>query len=201
MRQPPQNTSRRPLRLFDLMALVMASAFTLIAPAVIKAIIPAASLASWDRRQYVSHLSALILIGWTVPLVAIVLLEGRARLRDGLLGPGAAAVLASAFAFALLALRQCVVLVVVSLSGAADPAGPFAPRLFDVLEHAPDCATVAVLVAWTALALTGSRSQPRDWFERLCLLIGLAWALMGIVVVPVIWYLPVPWLMTSGIHW
>jgi hypothetical protein len=64
--KPAMQARRRPLHLLDLMALVAAVALTLVSPAIMKAIIPAASYQVWDRRQYVPHLAALVLIWWIV---------------------------------------------------------------------------------------------------------------------------------------
>ena len=83
--------SRRPLRLLDLMALVAAVALTLVSPAIIKAIIPAASHFNWDRREVVIDLVSLILFWWTAILIILVLLESDWDFRTTLRQPGPAA--------------------------------------------------------------------------------------------------------------
>jgi hypothetical protein len=183
------------------MALVAAVAMTLIAPAVMKAIIPADSHHNWDRRQYVAHLAALVLIGWTVPLVLLVLVDCRGRLGQVCRKHGAIAVLASLLAVSLLLARQIpIVLIVLATTGTDPMGGLFFARLFDILEHAPDASAAAILVAWSLLALTGQGTRPSNWFERLCVAVGLVWVVLGLLVVPAVWYAPVPWLMTSGIN-
>jgi hypothetical protein len=68
----PPDPARRPLRVLDLMALVAAVAMTLISPSVMKAIIPTDSHNNWDRRQYVAHLVALVMIWWSAALSSLV---------------------------------------------------------------------------------------------------------------------------------
>ena len=68
-----QARTRRPLRLLDLMALVAAVALTLVAHPLMKAVVPADSHDTWDRRQYVVHLISLVLSFWTATLLALVL--------------------------------------------------------------------------------------------------------------------------------
>ena len=95
MRLPRMPARRRPLHLLDLMALVAAVALTLVSPAIMKAIIPAASYKFWDRRQYVPHLAALVLIWWTATLVPVVLCGACPGLRRVIRSYGCAAILAS----------------------------------------------------------------------------------------------------------
>jgi hypothetical protein len=185
----------------DLMVLVAAVAMTLISPVVMKAIIPADSHHNWDRRQYVAHLAVLILIWWTAAPVALVLAEGRSRLRQACLNYGVAAVLASMVAALILFARQLPAILLIMATGAMNPIGLFFPRLFDVMEHAPDSSAAAVLAAWSLLAMSGLGTRPSNWFERLCGLVGLTWILIGLLVVPLIWYAPIQWLRTSGITW
>lgn len=188
----------RPLRLLDLMALVAAVALTLISPRIMKAIIGNSSLHNWDRRQYVAHLTALVMIWWTLALVPPVL--SGVRLRRAIRNYGRAAILASATAALLLVLRQAPVVLLLALTVGWSPTGLFPPRLFDVMEHAPDTAAAAVVVAWTVLALTGAGRRPSNWLEQLGCHLGATWILLGILTL-LVYFVPIPWLRTSGITW
>lgn len=199
--EDPPPPVRRPLRVLDLMALVAAVALSLISPAVMKAIIPAESHHNWDRRQYFAHLAALILIGWTAALIPPMLAAGRSRLGQVCRNYGSASAIASIVAALLLCLRQIPAILMILSTGATNPMGLFYPRLFDILEHAPDASAAAIVAAWALLSLSGMGLRPANWFDRLCALVGGAWILMGVLVVPLIWYTPVKWLTTSGLPW
>ena len=110
----PSGFSRRPLRVLDLMVLVVAVAVTLISPGIMKAIIPAESYHNWDRRQYVAHLTALVMIWWTVALLPLVLAEGRSRLQHACRNYGVAACLAAMLAVVLLFARQVPIVLVMT---------------------------------------------------------------------------------------
>ena len=57
------------------------------------------------------------------------------------------------------------------------------------------------VVFWSLLALSGAGTRSSNWFERLCCLVGWAWIVMGLLVVPFIWYSEIKWITTSGINW
>jgi hypothetical protein len=182
------------------MAVVAAVAMTLISPAVMKAIIPADSHQNWDRRQYVAHIAALILIWWTAALVPPLLIEGRDRLRQACRNYGVAAALAAMVAVALLFARQVPTVLMIVVTGGTNPMGLIYPRLFDVMEHAPDACAAAVLAAWSLLALSGTGVRPSNWLEKLCLAVGVVWVLMGLSA-QLVWVTTIPWLNRSGITW
>ena len=198
--EPAGQAPRRPLHLLDLMALVAAVAFTLVSPAIMKAIIPATSHHNWDRRQYLAHLAALVMIGWTVTLVPLVLSGGRRDLRRIFRGYGCAAILAAATTVSFLLLRQAPAVILLATGVGSSPLGLFKPRLFDILEHAPDASAASVIAAWTTLALTGTGRRPSNWFERLGCAMGWMWIVMGFLSL-IIWIVSIRWVMTSGIPW
>ena len=197
---PSSRPPRRAVHLLDLMALVVAVAFTLVSPGIMKAIIPADSHHNWDRRQYLAHLAALAMIGWTVALLPVVLSGGRRGIRRIVRGYGCAAVLAAAVASCFLLLRQVPAVILLASGSAPSPLGLFSPRLFDILEHAPDASAASILTAWTILALTGAGRRPSTWSERLGCLMGGAWILLGFLSL-VIWFVPIPWVGRSGLPW
>ena len=104
--KPARQAGRRPLHLLDLMALVAAVALTLISPAIMRAIIPANSYHNWDRRQYVTHLAALVMIWWTMTLIPLMLFGAHRRLSRVIRSYGCAAILAPAMTALFLVLRQ-----------------------------------------------------------------------------------------------
>lgn len=190
----------RPLHLLDLMALVAAVALTLVSPAIMKAIIPAEDHHNWDRRQYLTHLAALIIIWWTMILVPLVLSGGRRGLRRAIRGYGSAAILAAATASLFLVLRQVPAVILLLTGAASSPMGTFRPRLFDILEHAPDASAASVLAVWILFMLTGTGRRPSNWFERLGCAVGWTWILLGFSTL-IIWVVSIRWVMTSGIPW
>lgn len=199
-REPARRVAGRPLYLLDLMALVAAVALTIIAPGVMKAIIPAESHHNWDRRQYLAHLAALVMIEWTITLVPLLLIGGRRRLRRTIRNYGSAAILAPAMALLFLVARQVPAVILIAAGAASSPLGLFSTRLFDILEHAPDASAVAVVTAWTILALTRLGRWPTNWFERLGCLFGWTWIVMGVLSL-LIWIVSIPWVIRSGIPW
>ena len=198
--KPARQARRRPLHLLDLMALVAAVALTLVSPAIMKAIIPAASYQVWDRRQYVPHLAALVLIWWTATLVPVVLSGACPGLRRIMRSYGCAAILASVTSALFLVLRQAPVVILLAMEAGSSPLGLFKPRLFDILGHAPEASAASVVAVWTILALTGTGRWPSNWRERLGCFVGWTWIVMGILI-PIVWIGPIPWLMRSGIPW
>jgi hypothetical protein len=188
------------LHLLDLMALVAAVALTLVSPAIMKAIIPAASHHNWDRRQYLAHLAALVMIWWTVTLVPLVLSGNPRGLRRIIRCYGCAAILAAATTALFLVLRQAPAVILLATGTGTSPLGLFQSRLFDILEHAPDASAASVLAVWTTLALTGTGRRPSNWLERLGCIMGWAWIVMGFLSL-IIWIVSIPWVMTSGIPW
>jgi hypothetical protein len=188
------------LRLLDLMALVAAVALTLVSPAIMKAIIPAASHHNWDRRQYVPHLAALVMIWWTAALVPLVLCGAGPSLRRVIRSYGCAAILASLTTALFLVLRQAPAVILLATGVGSSPLGLFKPRLFDILEHAPDASAASVVAVWTILALTGTGRRPSNWLERLGCVMGWMWIVMGLLSL-IVWIAPIPWLMRSGITW
>jgi hypothetical protein len=189
------------LHLLDLMALVAAVALTLVSPAIMRAIIPASSYHNWDRRQYVTHLAALVMIWWTLTLVPLVLSGAHPRLLRVIRSYGCAAILASAAAALFLVLRQDPAVILRAMGvGFAPQWGLFKPSVFDILEHAPGASGASVVVVWTILALTGTGKWSSNWFERLGCLVGWTWIVMGLLI-PAVWIGPIPWLMRSGIPW
>ena len=203
MPDPPKTAGQvphRPLHLLDLMALVAAVALTLVSPAIMKAIIPATNHQNWDRRQYLAHLAALVMIWWTMTLVPLVLSGGRRDLQRVFRGYGCAAILAAATTALFLLLRQVPAVILLATGAGSSPLGLFQPRLFDILEHAPDASAASVIAVWTILALTGTGRRPSDWFERLGCLVGWTWIMMGFLSL-LIWIVSIPWVMRSGIPW
>lgn len=203
MLEPPRSAERapqRPLHLLDLMALVAAVALTLISPAVMRAIIPAANHHNWDRRQYLAHLAALIMIWWTIILVPLVLSGDRRGLRRVIRGYGSAAILAGATAAVFLVLRQVPAVILLLTRRASSPMEIFEPRLFDILEHAPDASAASVLAVWIILMLTETGRRPSSWFERLGCAMGWMWVVMGFLSL-IIWIVSIRWVITSGIPW
>ena len=124
--------------------------------------IPADSHHNWDRRQYVAHIAALVLIWWTAALVPPLLVEGRARLRRACRNYGVAAVLAAMVAAALLFARQVPTVLMIVATGNTNPMGLIYPDLFEVMEHAPDAWAAAVLAAWSLSPCRG-----RGWTVEL----------------------------------
>jgi hypothetical protein len=183
-----------------MMALVAAVALTLVSPAIMRSIIPAESHHNWDRRQYCVHLAALIMGWWTAALVPLVFSGAIPSLRRVVRSYGCAAILASATAVCFLVVRQAPAVIFVAVGAGASPLGLFKPRLFDILEHSPDACAAAVVAVWTMLALTRRGRRSSNWLERLGCVVGLIWILMGFVSL-LVWIVPIPWLMTSGITW
>jgi hypothetical protein len=203
MAEPPKPTKpsrHRPLHLLDLMAMVAAVALTLVSPAIMKAIIPADAHHNWDRRQYLAHLAALVMIWWTVTLVPLVLFGNGRGLRRIIRGYGCAAILAAATTALFLVLRQAPAVMLLATGAGSSPMGLFKPRLFDILEHAPDASAASVVAVWTILALTGTGRRPSNWFERLGCLVGWTWIVMGFLSL-IIWIVSIPRVMRSGIPW
>jgi hypothetical protein len=203
MPDPPKaarQTRRRPLHLLDLMALVVAVALTLVSPALMRAIIPAESHNTWDRRQYVSNLAALVMIWWTATLVPLVLSALHSRPRRAIRSYGHAAVLASATTGLFLVLRHAPAVILLATGVGLSPLGLFESRLFDILENAPDAFAASVVAVWTILALTGTGRWPSNWFERLGCLVGWTWIVISILT-SIVWIGPIPWVMRSGIPW
>ncbi len=198
--KPTGPAPRRPLHLLDLMALVAAVALTLVSPAIMKAIIPAASHHNWDRRQYLAHLAALVMIWWTATLVPLVLSGDPRGLRHVTRGYGGAAILAAVTAAAFLLVRQVPAIILLATGAGSSPLGLFKPRLFDILEHAPDASAASIIAVWTMLAVTRSGRRPSNWFEWLGCLVGWSWSVMGFLSL-IIWIVSIPWVMTSGIPW
>ena len=193
---PPPRT-KRPILLLDLMAIVAAVAFTLISPAIMRTIIGAKSLHSWDRRQYVEHLSSLILLWWTATLLVLVFAISRSKFRRSYREPGHAAVLAVGAAFLILALQQAVsALAMVSV---ADWPELKYFWVFSILERAADASGASVVAVWLILALTRAGRRSSDWFDRLCCVAGLSW-ISWAVTHHLVWILPITWLRTSGIR-
>lgn len=202
MPDPPKRSTqarRRPLYLLDLMALVAAVALTLVSPTVMSAIIPAESYHTWDRRQYVSQLAALVVISWTATLVPVVLSAMHSR-RRALRSYGNAAVLASAMTALFLVLRQALAVILLATGVGAAPMGIIESRLFDILENAPDASAASVVAVWTILASTRTGRRPSNWFEWLGCLVGWTWIVISILT-SIVWISPIPWLIRSGIPW
>jgi hypothetical protein len=198
--KPARQARRRPLHLLDLMALVAAIALTLVSPAIMKAIIPAESHHNWDRRQYLAYLAALVMIWWTVTLIPLVLTGDRRGLRHIIRGYGSAAILAAATTALFLVIREAPVVILLVTGAGSSPLGLFKPRLFEILEHAPDASAASVVAVWTMLALTRTGRWPSNWFERLGCLVGWTWIVMGFLSL-IIWRVSIPWVMRSGIPW
>jgi hypothetical protein len=195
-----QPARRRPVRLLDLMALVAAIAFTLVSPAIMRAIIPAESLHNWDRRQYVAHLASLVMIWWSAALVPLVPSGSRPGIGRVARSYGCAAILASTLAILFLVLRQAPAVILFSAGVGSSPLGVFKPRLFDILEHAPDACASAVVATWTILAMIKAGRWPSNWLERLGCFVGWMWIVMGFLSL-LVWVVPIPWLIRSGITW
>jgi hypothetical protein len=198
--KPPGLARRRPLHLRDLMAMVAAAALTLISPAIMKAIIPARSYDRWDRRQYVAHLAALVMIWWTVTLVPLAFAGARPGLRRILRSYGCAAILASATALLFIIARQVPVVILRAAGVGHQQYGILQSRVFDLVEHAPDAVGASVVAAWTILALTRTGRRPSTWIEWLGCVMGLTWMVLGILAL-LVWVIPIPWLTRSGIPW
>ena len=192
---PPR--TRRRLLLLDLMAVVAGVALTLISPAIMRTIIGAKMLLSWDRRQYVEHLGSLVLFWWTAMLVVLVLIISHRNLRRVVRQPGHAAVVAVAVAFALLGVQQAVS--ALAMAAVAGWPGSKYFWVFAILERAGEASGAAVAAVWVILAVTGARRTSSDWFDRLCCGVGLVWVLWGLAHL-LVWHLPITWLTTSGVR-
>ncbi len=196
-----RSAARRPLRLLDLMALVAAVALTLVSPGIMKAIIPAESLRVWDRRQYVAHLGALVLVWWTICLVPAVLSGAGSRLRRAARDYGAAAILSATTATLFLLVRQVPAVIVLAAGlGTVSSEELFQRRLFDIMEHAPDSCASAVAAGWVILAITGVGRRPSNWLGQLGCLAGWMWIVIGLLSL-IVYIAAIPWLTTSGITW
>ncbi len=99
-----------------------------------------------------------------------------------------------------LVLRQAPAVILLAMGQGSSALGLFKPRLFDVLDRAPDAFGASVVTVWTILALTRTGRWPSNWAERLGCLVGWTWIAMG-VLIPSVWIGPIPWLMRSGIPW
>jgi hypothetical protein len=190
--------NRRPLRLLDLMALVAAVALTLVAPAIMRAIIPAESHHNWDRRQYVIHLTALVVFWWTAMLVVLALIGSRSNLRRTCRQPGHAALFAVAGAFLFLGVQQLAMAIVMGgvIGWPSNVLNYY--WVFNILEPAADVSGASVVAVWLILALTRAGRRSSNWFDRLGCVLGMIWILLGLVN-HLVWWLPIPWLTTSGI--
>jgi hypothetical protein len=166
----------------------------------LRGIIPVASHHNWDRRQYLIHLAALVMIWWTVTLVPLVVLGKRSRLRRVVRNYGCAAILAAATTVLVLVVRQAPAVILLATGSGTSPFGLFEPRLFDILEHAPDASAAAIVAVWTTLALTGVGRGASNWFERVGCLVGGMWIILGFPSL-IIWVVSIPWVITSGIPW
>ena len=202
---PPPNSPSplRPWRLLDLMGLVAAVAFTLVSPSLMKAIIPAKSHDSWDRRQFVLHLAAMILAWWTATLLVLALYDPREQFRERCRTPGIAAVVAVAAALVFLGLRQVVTALVMTghqLASGIKPDGGILSFgwLFGILERAPDSAGSAIVAAWLVLGITRAGRSDSSRIGRLGRVLAWAWLLVALLSF-LVWRLPIPWLTRSGI--
>ena len=194
-----QAQNRRPVRLLDLMALVAAVALTLVAHPLMKAVVPADSHDTWDRRQYVVHLISLVLSFWTATLLALVLTGPRAEIRRVCRSPGHAAILAVAATFSFLAVQQVVTALVLGGIVGWPPGMVRFFWVFNVLEPAADASAASVIAVWLSLALTRTGRASSGWLDRLGCALGLVWILWGSVN-HLVWFLPIRWLQTSGIR-
>ena len=193
---------RRPVRLLDLMILVAAVAWTLVSPRIMNAIIPAQSLPTWDRRQYVHHLGSLVLLGWTASFAILTLGDAARRGRRSLRGYAPAAMVAVLTSgLFLLALQiPVMILLVVTGGGASQTNGIVWTRLFTVLQMAPSTHAGAILAVWSLLWLTRLGRRPTHWLDWSTYLLGWLW-IMAEFLSMLIYYLPIPWLTHSGIFW
>jgi hypothetical protein len=189
--------SRRPILLLDLMALVAAVALTLISPAIMRTIIGAESLRSWDRRQYVEHLGSLILLWWTAMLLMLVFAISRSKFRRTYREPGHAAVLAVGAACLLLFAKQAVS--ALAMATVAEWSSSKYFWVFSILELAPDASGASVVAVWLILAITGAGRRSSDWFDRLCCSAGLIWISWALTH-QLVWHLPITWLKHSGLR-
>ncbi len=194
-----QARTQRPVRVLDLMALVVAVALTLVAHPLMKAIVPADSHDTWDRRQYVVHLTSLVLSLWTATLLALMLAGPRAEIRRACRSPGHAALFAVAAAFSFLAVQQVVTALVLGGIVGWPPEMVRYFWVFNVLEPAADASAASVIAVWLILALTRTGRVSSGWLDRLGCAVGLIWILWGLVN-HLVWFLPIRWLQTSGIR-
>ena len=190
---------RRPLRLIDLMTLVVAVALTLVSPTIVKALIPVAFHHNWSRRLYVDLVSALVMIWWTVALVLLLPSRGGPGRRRVFLGYGNAAIVAAAVTVLFLAVRQIPVILLYAMKPVPGPYGLFKSQVFVILEHAPDASASAIVAAWTILGLTGTGRHPSNWFERLGCLVGWIWIVLAFLNL-IVMNAPIPWLTRNGIN-
>ena len=105
------------MKLFDLMALVAAVALTLISPAILKATFPEGGQNTWDHRQYVVHLTTLMLFWWTAILMVLGLFGNRGNLRRASRGFGPSALIALSGAFLFLGVRAIAVSLFAAVTG------------------------------------------------------------------------------------
>ena len=193
---------RRPVRLLDLMILVAAVAWTLVSPRIMNAIIPAQSLPTWDRRQYIQHLGALILLGWTASFAFLTLRDAARRGRRGLRGYAFAAMVATITSGIYLLALQIPVMIALTITdrGASQISGIVWSRLFNILSFAPTANAAAIIAVWTLLWLTKAGRRPTHWLDWSSYWLGWLWIVYGLLST-LVYYVPIPWLTRSGIFW
>lgn len=196
-RPTAKSAARRPFRLIDAMGVILAVALSLMAPAMMKGIIPARSHATWDRRQYVVNIASLSLAAWTSTLTALVGIGTPERLRRSARRPGHAALFAATGGLLLAAVHQVIVTGFDRAFGGAAGRLPYR-ELWQVLGYAPPVAGASVCAAWLTLFLTRAGRRPAGALDWLGLVVGALW-LLAWLMERMVDLVPFPWLTTSGI--
>jgi hypothetical protein len=178
------------------MGLVAAAALSLISFRIMKAIIPAKSHDTWDRRQFVLMLAALVLSWWTVVFAVLAIADPRDRLRRKCRGYGVSALVAACTVVLFLTVREAFTRLVVALFGAD---GTLRYGWFlAILGRSPDVVCGAILAVWLTLIATRSGKASSSFLDRVGCVIAAAWIILGLAEF-LVWRLPVGWLTRSGI--
>ncbi len=194
--QPPRTL--RPIRLLDMMALVAAVAFTLISPAIMRAIIPAESRPNWNRVEYLTGLTSLVFFWWTATIAYLMVAGSRRDLRRACRGSGYAAIVAVASAFLVLGAQQIPPALLHGGVYGWPPVRYYC--LIEMLHFTPQACGVSVASVWLILAFTKGGRRPSNWLDRLGFIVGVVWLLWSVIAY-LLPYLEIQWLRSSGIPW
>lgn len=182
------------------MALVATVAFTLISPAIMRAILPAEVHHTWNRSQYLTELTSLVLFWWTATIAYLMVAGSRRDLRRACRGSGYAAIVAVASAFLVLGAHQIPTALLHQGVYGWTPKMLKYYWLLEILDYAPNACGVSVVSVWLILALTKAGRYPSNWLDRLGFAVGVLWV-MGSVIAHLSGYLRFQWLRSSGIPW
>lgn len=183
----------RPFRVIHLMAVVAASALSLsIPPMLTDALVESRRSFEatvgilrhpWEPAERLAHEITVGLVLWSSALAPIGILSNRRRLRRAGRSYGVASAIGAFLGVAFLSVSVFSSGVSRSLRGRPifPSAGSYhCPAVWDLLDVAPTGLALAVLTAWTILAVSAAGRWPSDWFEIACLAFGItcvAWPL------------------------